>query len=256
MNTPEQVECELKSFLSARDEVIAAWEGGSAATGFHDEHSDLDLSVVCRDETVEQVISLMDDFLSERFGVVNRLRVPEPAWHGFSQVFYRLRDTPVFYYIDAAFIRRSAPDKFTAGDRHGNAVVWFEREPVVDPSPTPPGEVRARAGKFYTMAAEQGFLLEIEVLKALERGRFSEAFSFFYQFVVRNLGVMLNLKYRPCRVDFGLRYAYRDYPPDDAALVDDLLKAGSLEELRRNFLKARDRYSELLAELRGFADCQ
>ncbi len=122
MNTPEQITCELKSFLAARDEVIAAWEGGSAATGYMDPYSDLDLAVVCRDDSVEAVISLLDEFLTERYGILKRLRMPEPAWHGFSQIFYLLSDTPEFYYLDVAFIRRSVPDKFTARDRHGEAV--------------------------------------------------------------------------------------------------------------------------------------
>lgn len=253
MNTPEQIARELKDFLVGIGEVRAAWEGGSAATGYSDRYSDLDLAVVCEDDSVESVVSLVDAFLGERFGVAKRFRVPEPAWHGFSQVFYLLPDTPEFYYLDVAFIRKSLPEKFTASDRHGEAVVWFEKEPVIDPSPTPSDQVLARARKFYRMAVEQGFLLEIEVGKALERGRFSEAFSFYHQFTVRNLGVMLNLKHRPCKVDFGLRYAYRDYPPEDAALVDDLFKAGSLGELRQKFLKARERYSELVRELLDFA---
>lgn len=249
MHRPEAVSAELKLFLSGLGPVIAAWEGGSAATGFLDEHSDLDLAVVCRDDSVEQVISLMDAFLEERFGIEAKFRIPEPAWHGFSQIFYRLSDTPEFYYLDAAFIRQSVPDKFTASDRHGNAVVWFQKEPVLDPSPTPPGQVLARARQFYGMTREQVFILRIEVGKALARRRFSEAFSFHYQFVVRILGVMMNLKHRPERVDFGIRYAYRDYPPEDAALLEELLKVSSLGELRLKHELALERYGELALEL-------
>jgi len=251
MNTPEQVTSELKSFLSGRDEVIAAWEGGSAATGYKDVYSDLDLSIVCRDDSIEAVISQLDGFLGERYGILKRLRMPEPAWHGFSQIFYLLSDTPEFYYLDLAFIRRSVHDRFTARDRHGEAVVWFEKEPIVDTAPTPPEQVLEKARKFYATALEQGFVLEIEVGKALARDRVSEAFPFYYQYIVRNLGVMLNLRHRPQKVDFGLRYAYRDYPPEDAALVERLLLVKSSDDLRSKFLEARERYSQLAEELRG-----
>ncbi|MFO7627215.1 MAG: hypothetical protein R6V62_08155 [Candidatus Fermentibacteraceae bacterium] len=254
MNTPEQIAGELKSFLSGRHEVIAAWEGGSAATGYLDSYSDLDLAVVCRDDSVEAVISLLDEFLTERYGILKRLRMPEPAWHGFSQIFYLLSETPEFYYLDVAFIRRSVPDKFTACDRHGYAVVWFEKELMVDPAPTPSDLVLTKARKFYATALEQGFVLEIEVGKALARERLSEAFSFYYQFLVRNLGVMLNLKYRPQKVDFGLRYAYRDYSPEDSALVDELLLVKSSDDLRVKFRKARDRYSQLVDEMSCFGE--
>ncbi len=249
MHTPEQISKELSGFLFGRDEVVAAWEGGSAATGWHDEYSDLDLAVVCGDDSVEVVISLLDEFLEGRYGIERRFRVPEPAWHGFSQCFYRLRDTPELYYLDAAFIRKSLPDKFTASDRHGNAVVWFEKEPVVDTTPTPSGQVLERSRKLYRMAVAQEFLMVLEIRKALARGRFSEAFPFYFQFVARNLAIMLNLSHRPCRADFGLRYGYRDYPPEDAALVEDLLKVGSISELELKFEKAWNRYGELVREL-------
>lgn len=253
MHLPEAVSAELKWFLSGLEPVIAAWVGGSAATGYLDEYSDLDLAVVCEDDSVESVISQMEAFLEERFGVVAKFRIPEPTWHGFSQIFYQLAHTPEFYYLDAAFIRQSVPDKFTASDRHGNAVIWFQKEPVFDPSPTPPGQVQARARQFYRMAQEQVFILKIEVGKALARGRFSEAFSFHFQFVTRILGVMMNLKYRPSRMDFGIRYPYRDYSPEDVALLEELLKVTSLGEIRLRHAQALDRYRELARELAHLA---
>ncbi len=97
-------------------------------------------------------------------------------------------------------------------------------------------------------------MLEIEVGKALARERLSEAFSFYYQFLVRNLGVMLNLKYRPQKVDFGLRYAYRDYSPEDVALLDELLLVKSCDDIRVKFRKARDRYSQLADEMSCFGE--
>ncbi len=254
MNDPETVSRELRRFLAGLDPVVAAWEGGSAATGFKDRHSDLDLAVVCREETVEQVITAVDGFLGERFGIGRRFRIPEPAWHGFSQVFYRLLDTPEFYYVDAAFIRESLPDKFTASDRHGDAVVWFQKERVLDTSPTPDEQVLARSRKFYRMVLDQDFLMITEIEKALARKRFPEAFPFYFQFLARNLAVLLNLKHRPRKADFGLRYAFRDYPSEDAALVEDLMKASSLEDLESKYRRALKRYRELAGELGHLAD--
>lgn len=249
MNTPERIAESLKAFLQGRDDVLAAWEGGSAATGFQDAFSDLDLAVVCRDDGVEAVIAGMDRFLSESYGVVRRFRVPEPAWHRFSQVFYMLRDTPEYYYLDAAFIRASLPDKFTGEDRHGKALVWFEKEPVVDRSPTAPEEVLARSCRLYRAVTGQDFLLITEVKKALARGLYTEAFPFYFQFVSRNLGTLLNLKHRPARGDFGVRYGYRDYPSEDAELLEALFSVNSLETLRSRFDRALARYGELVVEL-------
>ena len=44
-HSAEEIRAELKVFLEGREEVLAAWEGGSAATGWLDEYSDLDLEM-------------------------------------------------------------------------------------------------------------------------------------------------------------------------------------------------------------------
>ncbi len=62
---------------------------------------------------------------------------------------------------------------------------------------------------------------------------------------VRNLGIMLNLKHRPCKVDFGLLYGYRDYSNEDYQMVEGLLKVNNLEELSQKYFIAKSRYLEL-----------
>jgi len=128
MKTREQVAEEIKSLLIKDKKVIAAWEGGSAATGFMDKYSDLDLAVVCEDDAVEAVYAKLEKLIEKNYGIERKYRVPEPAWHGFSQCFYKVGNVPELYYLDIAVIKRSIPDKFTEKDRHGDSVVWFEKE--------------------------------------------------------------------------------------------------------------------------------
>jgi len=241
----------LRSFLEPRTDVLAAWEGGSAATGYLDEYSDLDLAIVCTDDAVETVIACVDDFLERTYGIEKRFRVPEPAWHGFSQCYYRLRNTPEYYFLDISFIKKSNPEKFTACDRHGRSVIWFEKMPIVDGSPTPEAQVTVRGSRLYRRCVTMDFIFIAEVQKAIARKRFSEAFPAYYNFIARFLAVMLNLKHRPRKVDFGLRYSYRDYPPEDAAWINDLFKVASLAELSRKWDAARSRYHGLVENLRS-----
>lgn len=240
---------ELSALLFPETKVIAVWEGGSAATGFVDDFSDMDLIIVCEDDSVEFVFQMLESHFSSHYGIERKYRVPEPTWHGFSQCFYKIGNVPELFYMDVAVIKKSIPDKFTESDRHGEAAVWFEKELVMDSTPAPKEKVEARCKQFYNMVIQSDFLMCIEIRKNLARNRYAEAFPFYFRFVSTQLAVMLNLKYRPEKVDFGLRYASRDYDKDDAKLIETLLQSNSIESLSQNFEKAILRYESLKEEL-------
>ncbi|MBW6515879.1 MAG: nucleotidyltransferase domain-containing protein [Candidatus Cloacimonetes bacterium] len=90
MNTlTDELRLELKEFLQHHSEIVAAWEGGSAATGYLDQYSDLDLSIVINKGNPDNIFSILDEFLESRYGIIKRFRMPEPTWHGMSQCFYQ-----------------------------------------------------------------------------------------------------------------------------------------------------------------------
>ncbi|MFA5006593.1 MAG: hypothetical protein WC509_03890 [Candidatus Izemoplasmatales bacterium] len=246
---------ELRKFLEPRlracPGVLAAHEGGSAATGFSDRYSDLDLEVVCEDDAVETVIALVRAALDERYGIEREYRVPEPAWHGFSQAFYKLKGLAPFVYVDLAVIKVSIPDKFEETDRHGRAVVWFEKESVLSERISSAEAIDARGRRLFRQATATDFLMLLEARKNIARGRFVEAFPNFFRYLVAHVGVLLNLKHRPAKADFGVRYAYRDYPEADRLLVEDAMKVSSLAELSAMLDRLEARFEELKAELSG-----
>jgi len=239
----------MKDFLQPSEAVLAVWEGGSAATGFLDEYSDLDLSIVIQDGTTEKMIEAFERFLSDEFTILKKHRLAEPAWHGFSQCFYRIDKVSEWLYLDVCFIQKSIKDKFTESDRHGHAVVWFQKEPLLDETKTSREDVLKKGRRLYQSAVQMDFILEIEIKKAVKRGLFSEAFAVYYGFLNRSLGIMLNLKYRPAKADFGLRYAYREYGIDDYALIDQALKVATIDELERMSNLILHRYLILKQEL-------
>jgi hypothetical protein len=252
MKTKKQISNELKELLFANENVIAAWEGGSAATGFEDEFSDLDLAIICNDSAVEKIFGEINKWLEENFGIINKFRVPEPAWHGFSQCYYQIAQVPFLFYLDIAVIKQSLPDKFTESDRHGKAVVWFEKEKILDSTPTEPEKVEQKAKQYYKFATQSDFLTIMEIQKAIARNRYSEAIPVYFQFISRNLAILLNLKYRPAKVDFWLRYGYRDYEKTDFEFIEFLMKVSSIKELEDKFILAKKRFYELKNEFCHF----
>ncbi len=239
----------MKPWIMANPDILAVWEGGSAATGRLDEYSDLDLSIVVEDDAIEKIFAAFDTWIEKTFGIIHKYRVPEPTWHGLSQCFYDVDKVTPFVYLDIDLIKRSLPHKMMETDRHGHGVLWFDRIGVYNPAPSPREEIKERGHRLFSSITQTDFLTMIEVEKGLARGHFIDVFPTYMAFVQRHLGVALNLKYRPEKADFGTRYGRVEYGKKDAALLENAMQARGIDELRRQYAIVKRRYQELISEL-------
>ncbi len=239
----------LKSNLYEQEDVLFAGEGGSKATGLNDDFSDLDLELIVEDDAVEKTFELIEKLLEENFGILRRFRMPEPAWHGFSQVFYLIDKMPKHFYLDLAIIKKSIEEKLTDPARHGHAYIWFDKANVHQVVEETQEQVLSRCKNLYQRATQLDFLMMIEIEKNLDRNQFTESFPGYFRFISNQLAVMLNLQYRIEKVDFGLRYAYRDYPLEINNLLKDLLMVKDLDDLKNKYTILKDTYLKLKDEL-------
>ena len=76
----------LKGLLEPHPAVLAAWLGGSAATGRLDALSDTDLVAIVQDGAEAAVWALLEGALP----IEVRLELPLPTWHGHQQRIYRV----------------------------------------------------------------------------------------------------------------------------------------------------------------------
>ncbi len=249
MKKRETIYSDLKEFLYLKPEVLAVWEGGSVATGFADEYSDLDLVIVVNDDFVEATFHEMDEFINEHYQTIRKFRVPEPTWHGFSQTFYQAENVPDLFYFDISVMKKSLEDKFLENSRHGYAKIWFEKEKFVKPVESKESDLEQRIKKFYKIATSTDFITILEIKKGIRRGLFTEAFPLYYGFIVRHIGILLNIIHRPHKVDFNLRYIYRDYPQKDLKLIEEALQVKNISELEEKFNFLLNKYEELKEEL-------
>ncbi len=72
----------------------------------------------------------------------------------------------------------------------------------------------------------------------------------YQSFIMRKLASLLNLKYRPAKFDFGIRYGDREYPAEIAERVTNLFYVGAFEELETKFGEASTWADELIEELK------
>ncbi len=104
--------------------VAAIWEGGSVATGFSDQYSDLDLLIVTHANDPEPVFVALETFW---IPVMDSAAVShaEPSWHGLSQSFTAKRQSTLLLSGSCGY-SQSQSHKLTEPDRHGNANVWYD----------------------------------------------------------------------------------------------------------------------------------
>ncbi|RJP62535.1 MAG: hypothetical protein C4543_01765 [Ignavibacteriales bacterium] len=239
----------LKPWVYAHPSIIAAWEGGSAATNRMDEFSDLDLSIVAIDDQIEVIFADLESFMKKHFTILRKYRVPEPAWHGVSQCFYQIDKVTPHIYLDIAVIKESQPDKLMEKDRHGLATLWFDRKNIYNPTPSQAKDIIERGKKLFSSVIHTDFIIIIEIEKGITRGHFIDVFPTYFSFISRHIAIMMNLKYRPEKADFGLRYGRIDYDLSDVKLIEEAMKVATIEQLKVQFEQLLNRYQALKEEL-------
>ncbi|MDD4223580.1 MAG: nucleotidyltransferase domain-containing protein [Candidatus Cloacimonetes bacterium] len=249
MNSVLELKAELKNLLMNEKDVLAAWEGGSAATGYLDEYSDLDLVIVTEEDCTEQVFSLLESYFSQSYGIERSFRLPEPTWHGMSQCFYLLKDFSACFYCDIAVVAKANPNKLTEPDRHGNAVVWFDQQAVFTAEPISEEKRMELVTRVLKSATALDFLMLAELQKSLLRNNWPAALMNWHSFLNRCLLPLLNIRHRPAKADFGIRYMEREYPPDMVSRLENYLRCASVDDISRHWATALPLYQELKTEL-------
>lgn len=243
-----EINHKLKKLYENSNSVLAVWEGGSAATGYLDKYSDLDLGIIVIDDKIEDTFNLTEKFLSDNYGISHKFRMPEPSWHGHSQCFYKLDKAPELFYLDILIEKESAKNRFTESDRHGDSIIWFDKKNLIDSTPTPEDEIETKCKRQYNLISALLPFLEMDVTKQIERGNAIDAIS-IYGGLLNRLGALLNIKYRSHKFDFGLRYYYRDLPKVEIEFLEEVLFVKDLDDLKEKLPRVTNKYRELIEEL-------
>ena len=129
----DEILAALRAALEPLDYVHAMWEGGAASFGRVDQWSDIDLQVDTDDEHAPEIFAIVERALEELTTIEVKVEIPQPAWHGHHQAFYRLRDAGPFLQLDIVAVVHSNPNKFLETAIHGTPVVHFDKSGVTAP---------------------------------------------------------------------------------------------------------------------------
>ena len=239
----------LITALEPKDFVLAFWQGGSAAHGYTDEWSDLDIEVIVKDDEVQQTFDAVEEALQTISEISLKYRVPEPTWHGHSQTFYQLAEANPFLVIDFAVMKQSSRNDFLEVERHGNAVIAFDKANLVVPKNVNQSEHFSQMKERFTHQKKLFNFLQVFVKKEINRGHLAQAIANYQLYTLRNLVELLGMLYRPYRYDFTIKYFNRDFPPEVVARVEPLFCITDLADLAKKQQLAEEMFAETLSRV-------
>lgn len=239
----------LITALKPLNYMYALWEAGAAAFDRVDEWSDIDLYIVVEDEHIEETFLSMKRalLLISEFDLTFRL--PEPTWHGHSQVFWRLKNASHFLFLDIVVMKRSSKDKFLQFAVHGRPLIHFDKIDVVKDEQIDPGfflkKIEARLETLKTTFP----LFQVLTLKELNRGNDVEALSYYVSYTYRPLLEILRIKYCPYHYNFFTTYIYYELPPGVVNRLKELYFIANTEALRKCQTEAETWFWEIVKSI-------
>jgi hypothetical protein len=210
----------IAAHLVGYEPVLALWEGGSAAFDRADAYSDLDLALLYRIGARDVIWKKIDGALDELGGVDLRWIDPKPFAKGGGKRIFHLRTTNPWLHIEITIIPHNAEHLYNQPERHGRIKVIFDRTGRLAPKPWDETAHLRRARLALHQSIMRWHLYYCWFRKELARGRTVDAFMTYYDRTLKPLLVVLNLRYRPHRWDFGLRYFNDELPQEIVSVVE------------------------------------
>ena len=224
----------LRERAAEDPDVLVVWVGGSAATGGFDEHSDLDLDVLCAPGTAGSVHERWLTAARADFDLVDVWELPLSTWPDGRQAFLHLEPDPGALATPTRIIDLHVSDLSEAHRhvdvrRHGTPIVLHDPDGLVVLRHDDQGALAAAMAEAVDQVRQRQTTAEWLVARALRRGHVAEATSLYLRFGLTPLVQLLRIEHCPWRYDFGLRYLREDLPGDVAGQVEALVPGPDLE---------------------------
>lgn len=224
---------QLREALSGEQAALGAWLGGSRATVYEDELSDMDLVVISSEP--ELIFNLIEKAISKYWSIEMTFKVEGPTlFMHFHQRFYTLKGSPETYYIDAGIFTGLNPEnyrEFFNQERHGRPVVLFDKQGILQAASEAP---LIEAPRFNKENHRSQFeIIYRTFLKESLRNKYVDS-HLFYQRLILLFTQAQRILYSPQKHDFSLRYLYYDLPRDSAKFIEEMLKVTDLKGMQNN----------------------
>lgn len=248
--TRTSLAADLAAALEPKDWALALGECGSAAFGRADDLSDLDLVLTVEDGRLEDAIACVESVMEAQGGFSQKYELPQPAWHGAWQAFYRPASDNPFFMLDICIVEQSKPWTFTERTRHGVPNIFFDRIGALTPTEMTEKEIADYARPKFEQHAAVIEMFHDFPEKELRRGNNVDAFAYYHSLILTRVVALLRIRHCPDRHDFGFRYLKHDLPLEVAEEIENLLFVQGADDLRVKVARALELGRQAIAEVR------
>lgn len=165
--------------LRADARIRGCWEGGSVATGRADDYSDIDLCLVGDAAHHAGILDDFDTVLQAAAPIAHVWRIDPPQFPGVTQRIYLLAEAPPYFAVDCAVLTPAGSEQFLEKERHGEPVVYFDRDAAIAARSLDPARHEARLRQRLEQIRGAWPVYRSLVAKELARGRALDAIGFY-----------------------------------------------------------------------------
>ena len=240
----------LRDHLAPCESVLAMWEAGSAAFARVDDFSDLDIGLLSRNETNEEVWSLVDAAFDSLGGVALRWNELSPLFEQMDKRVFRLREASRWLQVDIGLFAETAANLHNQPERHGEIAVIFDHGNRLH---LPGWDAEGHRRRMREALHQEIMKWQIYYgwfRKELARSRAVDAFAAYLGGSVRPLLSVLGMRYRPARWDFGMRYLNEDMPAEVVQTIERLCYVSEPSLLEERFAEADQLFQKTVNELK------
>jgi hypothetical protein len=191
-------------------------------------------------------VATIERALSALAPIEVRYELPQPAWHGHWQCFYRIAGTSPHLFIDVVLMERSNPRRFVEREIHGEPRILHDPENLLAPPSLDLGAMERTRSAAIARYRARAPLVRSVMEKELARGRILDALGFYRSLVLDPIVHVLRIRHCPARHDFAWRYLDRDVPREPLERLRSLAFP-TADTLAENSRLAQDWLDELLA---------
>jgi predicted nucleotidyltransferase len=221
----------LYAKLEPHPHIYALWLEGADASETVDEFSDIDLWLDVEDGREESVLKQIEQHLSELAPL--DLIYRKPDFHPqIRQCFFHLTGTWEFLIVDVCIQSHSREFEFGPNDP---VKVIFDKANVIR------FQQNAEKANILEQAKtlqSQVMLYRVWVLKALKRGHWLEATSYYFECILEPLAQVLRLHHTPEKFEYGFKHFDQDLPDDVLTQLKMLTQIDTNEKLESSLEKA------------------
>ncbi|MFZ1323295.1 MAG: hypothetical protein WAT71_17200 [Ignavibacteria bacterium] len=236
----DEILIEILKELRSYPQVNLIAEGGAKAFNRFDELSDIDLMVDAEDGTVEETVKTFENFLNKLAGISSVYSVSEKKEK--QHKFYKMRGADKFSIVDLFIVERSNPVKELEKHIHGDIVIHYDKYEYMKDQTFDKDSFQKKINEFEIKSKSvfEFFLYQTE--KEIIRGRYIDAFAYYFDLTLKPLIRSLRVKYNPVHYNFELRYLDDEFPENITKEIESLLSITDIDDLKVKLKMAEEIY--------------